>query len=311
MMVLGGIFVPRQMNLFSVSISKQELKKDLILSIVKSWIIFENFETLTFTKFPSSQNQKNMLQWWHIFSMTQQWDLIRENKELKSRLLLAEKWMQREVKNARHHIEKEKQRKATRKHFSNIFEEEGIDIITKNIYQTFWSSLKNAPPYTLERLIDAEIHWKTLQTHPHMDGFVVVALYQKILDDWLEEAIVKKFRSFFNKSNLSLLSQEHIDEDIRKVLDKNYRLSFGRFYQILATQKSNAKKMTYTSAFLSFYNNLENTEFTFNSSQILPLLWKMVESWIFGSKRHSQKVTYMEVKITRNLLSQLFPIIFS
>ena len=243
--------------------------------------------------------------------MTQQWDLIRENKELKSRLLFAEKWMQREVKNARHHIEKEKQKKTTRKHFSNIFEEEGIDIITKNIYQNFWSSFQNAPPYTLERLIDAEIHWKTLQTHPYMDGFVVVALYQKILDDWLEEAIVKKFRSSFNKSNLSLLSHEHIDEDIRKVLDKNYRLSVGRFYQILATQKSSTKKMTYTYEFLSFYRSLESTEYGINSSKILGLVWKIVELWVFGSKRHSQKITYTEVKTTRNLLSELFPIIFS
>ena len=278
---------------------------------MKSWIIFKSFETLTFTKFPSSQNLKNMLQWWHIFCMAKNWDLIRENKELKSRLLLAEKWMKREVKNARHSLEKEQQKRATRKHFSNIFEEEGIDIITKGIYQTFWSSLKSAPPYTLERLIDAEIHWKTLQTHPHMDGFAVVALYQKILDDWLEEAIVKKFRSFFNKSNLSLLSQEQIDEDIRKVLDKNYRLSLWRLYQILTTQRSSAKEMTYAQTFLAFYKNLESIEYGINSSKILGLMWKIVELWVFGSKRHAQKITYTEVKITRNLLSQLFPIIFS
>jgi hypothetical protein len=252
-----------------------------------------------------------MLQWWHIFSMTQQWDLIRENKELKSRLLLAEKWMQREVKNALHKIQKTEKQKYTRKHFSNIFEEEGIDIVTKNIYQTFWSSFHNAPPYTLERLIDAEIHWKTLQTHPHMDGFMVVALYQKILDDWLEETIVKKFRDSFRKNNSHLLVQEQIDEDIRRVIDKDYRLSLGRFYQILMKQKDVGEGITYTWKFLSLYNSLDNVGYLPNSPEFIGLLWTIIKLWVFGTKRHTNKITYTEVKTTRNLLSELFPVIFS
>ena len=51
-------------------------------------------------------------------------DLIRENAELRARLELAEKWMQREVQTAMQNIQKKEVRSATRKHFSNLLEEE-------------------------------------------------------------------------------------------------------------------------------------------------------------------------------------------
>ena len=81
-------------------------------------------------------------------------------------------------------------KKGTRKHFENIFEEEGVEIITKRILDTFGNLLDHAPKYTLERLIDAEIYWETLQRYPHMDALPIILAYQKILDAWIEEVLI-------------------------------------------------------------------------------------------------------------------------
>ncbi len=121
-------------------------------------------------------------------------DLIRENIELRARLELAEKWMQREVQTALQSIQKKEVRSVTRKHFSNLLEEEGIEIIARRITDIFGKSLNNAPEYTLERLIDAEIYWQTLQKYPTMDGLPIILAYQKILDAWIEERLISGFR---------------------------------------------------------------------------------------------------------------------
>ena len=122
-------------------------------------------------------------------------DLIRENRELNARLALAEKWMRREVQSAIALIERDGVKRSTRRHFQNIFEEEGVGIITKRIMKEFGSLLDHAPKYTLERLIDAEIYWETLQRYPHMDGLPIILAYQKIFDAWIEERLVSPWRA--------------------------------------------------------------------------------------------------------------------
>lgn len=121
-------------------------------------------------------------------------ELIRENVELRARLALAERWMQREVQTAMRHVQKKEVQTATRKHFSNLLEEEGIDIMARRIHDMFGESLQNAPVFTLERLIDAEIYWQTLQKYPTMDGLPIVLAYQKILDAWVEEKLIASWR---------------------------------------------------------------------------------------------------------------------
>ena len=117
-------------------------------------------------------------------------DLIRENTELRMRLEIAENWMQREVGNAKKSIKKKEVQSTTRKHFSNFFEQEGIDIITHKISDIFGKSLDSAPVHTLERLIDAEIYWQTFQKYPTIDGLPIILSYQKIIDAWIEDTLV-------------------------------------------------------------------------------------------------------------------------
>jgi regulator of replication initiation timing len=68
--------------------------------------------------------------------MTQE-ELILENDELRARLSLAEKWMKREVQAAIRHIQKKEVQNSTRKHFENLFEEDGIDMIAQRIMDIF------------------------------------------------------------------------------------------------------------------------------------------------------------------------------
>ncbi len=121
-------------------------------------------------------------------------ELIRENEALRARLELAERWMQREVQIALQSIQKKEIQSVTRKHFSNLFEEEGIDMMVRRITDMFGDSLKNAPEYTLERLMDAEIYWQTLQKYPTMDGLPIILVYQKIIDAWVEDYLITSWR---------------------------------------------------------------------------------------------------------------------
>ena len=126
--------------------------------------------------------------------MTTHDDLIRENEELRARLALAEMWMRREVQHAIATVGRDRLQRHTRAHFENMFEKEGIDMMTARIMQRFGDVLDTAPAHTLERLIDAEIYYETLQRYPHMDALPIVLAYQKIIDAWIEETIITDFR---------------------------------------------------------------------------------------------------------------------
>lgn len=160
-------------------------------------------------------------------------DLIQENISLRSRLDLALGWMKREIKTAKNNIQKKQVQSVTRKHFSNLFEQEGIDIIVRRIHSVFGDSIKNAPEYTLERLIDAEIYWQTLQKYPIVDGLPVILAYQKILDAWIEENLVASFRIAMKDTRYSV-QDSSLDRDIQNIIIKKYTLSIGRLYQILS-----------------------------------------------------------------------------
>lgn len=126
--------------------------------------------------------------------MKTQKELLAENIELRSKLALAEKWMRREVASSIKKVREDKLKKDQRKYFENAFESESLDIFTRDIISLFGESLDRAPKYTLERLIDAEIYWFTLQKYPQMDALPVVLAYQKILDAWIEESLIMPWR---------------------------------------------------------------------------------------------------------------------
>lgn len=128
--------------------------------------------------------------------MSQISDLILENEELKRKLNISQIWMQRQIHESLRIIVENRKKQDQRKKFENFFESQILDTITLNIETYFSYYIISAPVFTIERLIDAEIFWHTLQQFPHMDGFPIIVSYQKILDATFQSVI--NFHSFSN-----------------------------------------------------------------------------------------------------------------
>ncbi len=230
-------------------------------------------------------------------------DLIRENAELRARLELAEKWMQREVQTAMQNIQKKELRSATRKHFSNLLEEEWIDILARRVTDIFGESLENAPEYTLERLIDAEIYWQTLQKYPTMDGLPIILAYQKILDAWIGENLISPWRKQRKLWMKTWIFASLIEKDIQNILTKNYSFSIGRLYQILKMIREEAKLPTFVMELVSFWKQeIPKTLDTLISNEFFHSFSLLMDREIFSKKRHEKKVTFSDVKKMREVL---------
>lgn len=106
-------------------------------------------------------------------------------------------------------------------------------MMTQRIIGMFGDVLESAPAYTLERLIDAEIYWATLQRYPHMDGLPVILAYQKILDAWIEDRLVAPWRVSRKNTRFPIIADTTLERDMHNILEKSYTLSLGRFFQIL------------------------------------------------------------------------------
>ena len=229
-------------------------------------------------------------------------DLIRENIELKSRLDLAEKWMRREVATSIDRIQKEKSIKTTRKSLANMFESEWLDILTKRILDQFDDSLANAPKYTIERLIDAEIYWQTLQRYPQMDALPIVLAYQKILDAWIEEKLIAGFRTKMQhtRNGNPILST---DTDIANILTKNYTLSIGRLYQLLSLVRDGVDLSPMTESLISYWQKeIPNTLSTLISDKCFAPFSDLIELEVFSRKRHEGKVNYSDAQRIREAM---------
>lgn len=228
--------------------------------------------------------------------MTTKDDLIRENHELRSKLELAEKWMAREVAASLQKIREWAIKKSQRKHFENTFEGEKLDIITRKITSLYGDLLDQAPKFTLERLIDAEIYSETLQKYPHMDGLPIVLAYQKILDAWIEERLVAPWRESV-KSQKFLLSQDPLGKDLENIVKKHYTLSIGRLYQILSLVRWGDILSPLLRHFVDFSKSHESTLFDALVSDAFFLLFsELIDLEIFSKKRHEKKVTFSDVK---------------
>lgn len=241
-------------------------------------------------------------------------DLIQENIELKSRLEIALGWMKREIKTAKNNIQKKQVQYSTRKHFSNLFEQEGIDMIVRRIHNEFGESLKNAPEFTLERLIDAEIYWQTLQKYPIADGLPVILAYQKILDSWIEENLVVLFRISM-KEYRSPIQDSSLGRDIQNIITKKYTLSIWRLYQILSLVREGKIVDEIVFDLISFWkkSTSEVFELLISDEFFLPFA-ELMEREIFTKKRHENKVTFGDVKKVREVLvepNNLLRLIFS
>jgi hypothetical protein len=227
-------------------------------------------------------------------------ELIWENRELTAKLALAEKWMRREVQSAIAMVWKQGIQKNTRKHFDNVFAEEGVEIITRRILDIFGWVLDHAPRYTLERLIDAEIYWETLQRYPHMDALPIILAYQKILDAWIEERLIAPWRASQVRSMRESTLQNPLEKDLSNILTKNYTLSIGRLYQILETIRGEKISGNLLEGLTSYWRReIPELLDMLISDRFFLLFSELMIREIFSKKRHEKKVTYSDAKKLR------------
>ncbi len=229
-------------------------------------------------------------------------DLIQENVELKARLDLAEKWMRREVASSIDRIDRDKSTKSTRKSLANMLESEWLDILTKRILDQFDDSLANAPKYTTERLIDAEIYWQTLQRYPQMDALPIVLAYQKILDAWIEERLVTGYRTKMQHIKIGHTIHS-TDADIANIIQKWYTLSIGRLYQLLCLLRDGVDLSPITSSLISYWQSeIPTTLDTLISDTCFVPFSDLIALEVFSRKRHEGKVNYSDAQSTREVM---------
>lgn len=229
-------------------------------------------------------------------------DLIQENIELKARLDLAEKWMRREVANSIDRIDREKFTRSTRKSLTNMFESEWLDILTKRILAQFDDSLSNAPKYTIERLIDAEIYWQTLQRYPQMDALPIMLAYQKILDAWIEERLIAPYRTKMQHIKIGHAIHS-TDADITNIIQKWYTLSIGRLYQLLSLICDGVDISPMTESLIAYWQKeIPNTLAVLISDECFVPFSDLIELEVFSRKRHEGKVNYSDAEKIRAVM---------
>lgn len=195
-------------------------------------------------------------------------------------------------------------RRDTRRHFQNTFEEDGIEMITQRIMSIFGDSLSHAPKYTLERLIDAEIYWETLQKYPHMDALPVVLAYQKILDAWIEKSLIEGFRHISHGQYVATTQDAKLEKDIENIFMKNYTLSIGRLYQILDMSRKGQEQSLMISELIDYWrSHIPNYYKIVSSDSFFLPLSELMQDEIFSKKRHEKKVSFRDAQNTREILT--------
>ena len=237
-------------------------------------------------------------------------DLIRENSELRSRLDLAEKWIRKEIQWSISKIQREQSKKWTRKAIGNIFETEWLDILTRSILDQFDDPLSHAPKYTIERLIDAEIYWQTLQRYPQMDALPIILAYQKIFDAWIEEKLVASWRihqTHWVSHSTYWRSKEHstdaIEADITNIRTRKYTLSIGRFYQIIMLIRGWWDQVWNLWNLVSFWKDQDShiLDVLISDEFFVPFT-ELMEREVFTRKRHESKGNYSDAKTIREVM---------
>lgn len=230
-------------------------------------------------------------------------ELIRENKILRHKLEVSQRWMQRQIQESLHCIRESREHTESRKRFDNFFEDGVLESFGQRMHEYFGETLAIAPAHTLERLLDAEIHWNTLQKFPHMDAFALIISYQKILDSTF--ALITD--SFHGKKVFLHMSAKGIETDIYQVFTKKYNLSLGRWYQVLASIRFDEPKGEYLEFFITeiesqFPGLLEHL----TSDVFFERFEALIEMEVFSTKRHAKKVNFSDAKCVRDMCTRNF-----
>lgn len=228
-------------------------------------------------------------------------DLEQENALLKRRLEICARWMRREVEESVHRISKRNVTKMTETGRDDFLRENQEAIIGKRITEYFGDILLlNAPKETIEYLISSEINFYNLTKNPSLDGFSVIGSYHKILDVWVEQMIVNQFRKFAQKRGAVVLRvNDPLEKALHAVITKKYILSLGRLYGLLRMIRKGEKLYDFGQAFVQYLDKYPDLRDMLLSDRFFLLFEKIVESDVFGGKRHQGSISLSDTKNTR------------
>ncbi len=227
-------------------------------------------------------------------------ELEKENKKLKEQLWEAILWMKRQIQESTLRIGKEKISKFMKKIRKDYLDAEQVEIIKQEIENYFGKVIEKSPKNTTERIIDAELYWFQLQKYPNMDGTAIIMTYQKILDLWVDEYIVKPYRKYEKILTIDIARPQNANETILyNAIYKKHTISFSKLFPLI-------QKTTQSKIVNHFHDFLQQEEMKywklFHNEIFFKKYTQIVNSEVFWKKRHSDKISFIEAKETRKII---------
>lgn len=230
--------------------------------------------------------------------------LIEENKILKRKVEIAQKWIQRIVKEETKKISKRKINKMS-SWVRESFMHENIEEIISNKINTFlWEFiLLNTPASVIENIISAEINYYNFKKNPNFDWFSIISWYHKAIDIIIEAIITKWFRKFAKKQNQTILRQnDPLEKTLNSVVNKWFILSIWRLYHILNNIKTEEKLYDYGKTFEKYLDKYYYLKEILLDDNFLDIFKKLIVSEILWKKRHIWSINIEETAKARELL---------
>lgn len=216
-------------------------------------------------------------------------DLVEENKILRQKLEVAQKWMQSQVLWAQNVIQ-------------NKWSLAGD--IEQKIYNFFPpEALSNFPSNGVENIISAEILFEHLREWENFDGISVLISYGKILDQMIELYITKWFRKYILKNNISpKYVNAPLEKSLRLIVEKKFTFSLWRMYQSLQTILKWETMSPYLYEFSSYLKSRDFLWETLLSRSFLLQLERVIDSHALTDKRHTGTLSKADTIIARRAI---------
>lgn len=232
--------------------------------------------------------------------MSQKSDLIEqlthENRILRERLAAAELWISREISDMQWRQEREKMLQKVR---WELVETEWE--IFERIQKYFGHLTSYITPFNMDLLVESEINFFHVMKNKRTDGLVVTNAYQKVIEDIFEMYIIADFRNKYAKTRMKRAGNDLLEKTLYKVLKQNFRLSIGKIYQIFQKLMNSINHEGIMSLLNEYLITLPAHSILCDSD-----FWEEIEEavdvWAFGEKRHTGKISYLEVQKLREII---------
>lgn len=227
--------------------------------------------------------------------------LLAENADLKRKLQVSQRWMEREVQQSLHKIATKKVSKMSLSDREDFLSQNQEEIIGNQIKRYFGDILLlNAPKNTVEYLVDAEISYFSLRKMPSGDGIGVVSSYTKILDGLIESIITSQYRKYILKQGPVILrANDPLEKALHLVITKKYTLSTGRLYGLLKTIRSGGQLLEFGYQFKRYIEKYDDLGKLLLSDEFFKPYSALIEGEVFGGKRHSGRISFEETEKVR------------